>query len=228
MEKLPSELLTHIFTYLTSDPVLPLIPLVCSRWKAAHRNIKVLDLDHLLSKSKKYNLQKVVSYFPCASALTLRSKNLNFESLEEFTGSPTIKVLEFDSNYLLPSLRHCPKLQTLIILPSADNQSSASVPTRNLITILNFLPLLQVLQIHNPCIWQRNVQFRSYRSLLKLRLLNLDRDFIPEFFEWLSAGPRFSNLEELYMDLEYASIPENAIKAISQGCPSLSSFKLRF
>jgi len=201
---------------------------VNSKWKAGHKHIKVLDLEHLLSKSKKYSLPKIVSYFPCASALSISTKNQNIESYQEFTGCPTIKVLEFDSNYLLPSLRNCPKLKTLILAPSGDSPTKESLPTRNIITILNCLPSLEFLQIHQPCIWQRNTAFRSYRTITKLRLLNLDRDFIDEFIEWLSEGPRFSNLEELYLDLEYASMPENGIKVISESCPYLSTLKLRF
>lgn len=227
MNKLPTELLTLIFSYLTHDIVLPILPLVNSRWKEAHRNINVLDLDHLLSKSKRYSLKKVVSYFPCASSLALRTKNINFDSLEEFKGCPTIKVLEIDSNYLLPSLRNCPKLQKLIILPSDDSQANASAPTRNLITILNCLPTLNFLEIHCPCIWQRNAEFRSYRSLTKLRLFNLNTGGFDDFWDWLSIGQRFSNLAELFLDLDSWTLPENAVKAISTGCPYLSIFKLR-
>jgi hypothetical protein len=49
-----------------------------------------------------------------------------------------------------------------------------------------------------------------------------------DFLEWLSVGPRFSNLQELYLDLEYSSMPEDGIKAISQSCPHMTTFKLRF
>ena len=228
MDKIPLELLYHILSYLTDDPVLPQLPLLNSKWRIAHKHIKNIDLDNLLSKEKRYNLQMVVSYFPCANSLILKTKNKNLYSIEEFTGRSTMKILLIDSNYMLPGLRDCPQLQTLIVSPSADNQSHASLPTRNIATILKYLPSLKFLQVHHPCIWDREIEFRSYPALARLRLLNLGRHFMDEFCVWLIAPQRFPNLEELFLDLEYATIPLNAIDSIFKSCPSIKTLKFRF
>lgn len=100
---------------------------------------------------------------------------------------------------------------------------------RNVRIILQLFSKIRVLYCEAPEFHMRDGNNLYLPNQLQiLRLCSFTEATITDFIQWLSEGVMLPHLQELAIDSDYLHLPENSIRAISIGCPSLKHLKIKY
>jgi hypothetical protein len=164
----------------------------------------------------------------------------------QFTGSILIERIAASSDLVVPGALLCPKLKMLALGYQANRTGLAfgSIrddlfrtqkrfnphERRDIVVILDNFQFLETLEIDNPTLWSDQFVKTSFsESLRKLRLTSLSQsalDCLILSFK-TAKSPLLPNMVELYIDMDYVSIVDNAAIHIAKACPLLEKLRLK-